>query len=136
MQRKKKKRAQAANHKTDAEKRCCPHTCHLTLVCTKGCWSHTVLWSLLNAVTLTAKEVHRFETVVEQLKSREADELWVSLGNCDIEDSKIASLTEALNYNATVTAVDLSRNSITATGAQVGPCTFAFIPPFMQQVLE
>ena len=56
---------------------------------------------------------------MEQLKSREADGLWVSLGNCDIEDSKIASLTEALDQNATVTAVDLSRNSITATGAQV-----------------
>ena len=57
--------------------------------------------------------------VVEQLKSREADDLWVSLGNCDIRDSKIASLTEALTQNATVTAVDLSRNGITATGAQV-----------------
>ena len=61
----------------------------------------------------------RFRTVVEQLKSREADDLWVSLGNCDIQDSKIASLTDALTQNATVTAVDLSRNSITATGAQV-----------------
>ena len=57
--------------------------------------------------------------MVEQLKSREADDLWVSLGNCDIQDSKIASLTEALTQNDTVTAVDLSRNSITATGAQV-----------------
>ncbi len=56
---------------------------------------------------------------MEQLKSREADDLWVSLGNCDIEDSKIASLTEALAQSATVTAVDLSRNNITASGAQV-----------------
>ncbi|CAK0783391.1 hypothetical protein CVIRNUC_006590 [Coccomyxa viridis] len=60
----------------------------------------------------------RFETVVEQLKSREADELWVSLGNCDIQDSKMESFTEALSQNATVTAVDLSRNSITSAGAQ------------------
>ncbi len=60
--------------------------------------------------------------VVEQLKSREADDLWVSLGNCDIEDSKIASLTEALAQSATVTAVDLSRNNITASGAQVCAC--------------
>ena len=52
----------------------------------------------------------RFGVVVEQLKSREAD---------DIEDSKIASLTEALAQSATVTAVDLSRNNITASGAQV-----------------
>ena len=65
----------------------------------------------------------RFDTVVEQLKSCEADELWVSLGNCDIRDSKIASLTDALSQNSTVTAVDLSRNSITATGAQVRLCT-------------
>ena len=63
--------------------------------------------------------MRRFETVVEQMKSREADELWVSLGNCDIEDSKMDSFTEALSQNATVTAVDLSRNSITSAGAQV-----------------
>lgn len=63
--------------------------------------------------------IRRFEMGVEQLKSREADDLWVSLGNCDIQDGKIASLTEALTQNATVTAVDLSRNSITASGAQV-----------------
>ena len=60
--------------------------------------------------------------VVEQLKSREGDDLWVSLGNCDIQDGKIASLTEALTQNATVTAVDLSCNSITASGAQVRAC--------------
>ena len=68
---------------------------------------------------VTAEAMCRFESVVEQLKSREADELWVSLGSCDIQDSKMESFTEALSQNATVTAVDLSRNSITSAGAQV-----------------
>ena len=33
--------------------------------------------------------VRRFETVVDQLKSQDADGLWVSLGSCDIHDSSI-----------------------------------------------
>ncbi len=36
--------------------------------------------------------VFRFETVVEQLKSQDADGLWVSLGSCDIHDASIATV--------------------------------------------
>ncbi|CAL8464511.1 g4046 [Coccomyxa elongata] len=65
-----------------------------------------------------AEAERRFETVVEQLKSQDADGLWVSLGSCDIHDASIATLTEALASNTTVTALDLSRNNITSEGAK------------------
>lgn len=37
-------------------------------------------------------ESSRFETLVEQLKSRDADGLWVSLGSCDLHDSSMATV--------------------------------------------
>lgn len=61
----------------------------------------------------------RFEAVVGQLRSQGSDELWVSLGSCDLHDGRMAVLSEALAHNSTVTALDLSRNHITAAGAQV-----------------
>jgi hypothetical protein len=33
-----------------------------------------------------------FETVVDQLKSRDSDELWVSLGACNIHDARMATV--------------------------------------------
>ncbi|BDA49618.1 hypothetical protein COCOBI_14-2380 [Coccomyxa sp. Obi] len=65
-----------------------------------------------------AEAERRFETVVDQLKSQDADGLWVSLGSCDIHDSSITTLNEALASNTTVTALDLSRNNITSEGAK------------------
>ena len=69
----------------------------------------------------------RFESVVEQLRARASDELWVSLGSCGVHDARMAALTEALAQNSTVTALDLSRNNITEDGAKVGN---HMAPPF------
>ena len=62
--------------------------------------------------------LRRFDTVLQQLKSRDSDELWLSLGSCDLHDARMGALTEALAHNSTVTALDLSRNNITSQGAQ------------------
>ncbi len=64
--------------------------------------------------------------MVAQLKAHDCDELWVSLGSCELQDGRMAALTEALSRNSTVTALDLSRNHITSEGAQArrrcSPC--------------
>ena len=71
----------------------------------------------------------RFDAAVQQLKSRDSDELWLSLGSCNLHDARMGVLTEALAHNSTVTALDLSRNNITSEGAQArawqsrSPCT-------------
>ena len=71
------------------------------------------------ASCVRAAAARRFEAVVGQLRSQGSDELWVSLGSCDLHDARMAALSEALAHNSTVTALDLSRNHITAAGAQV-----------------
>ena len=106
----------AAPARHAADTLCCPA---LRFALPLPCDSHSPVRNSARLMAQHAECLRRFDTVVAQLKAHDSDELWVSLGSCNLQDARMAALTEALSHNSTVTALDLSRNNITNEGAQV-----------------